>query len=552
MRFQSSWFLAVLAIVALAAAPARARTLGPDVPGWASARADASDGPRVAPDDAKLTATDPLDPIRERATAAKQAVDSNLPSEALAIVETSLRDLNAMVPAPVGATALRDQLESTRQSAQALLDKAKDAAKEQEKKDEQAKSEAKSEAKAEEKAGPPRLGPVVPERNERVDKWMGYYTGRGREVFQKWLSRSGNYMDLLTRNLRAEGVPEELANLVFVESGFNPQALSRSRAVGPWQFIRGTAKIFGLKVNSWVDERKDPERATQAAAHYLKHLYSVFDSWPLALASYNAGEGTVVRAIARQGTKDFWQLSLPRETRDYVPKFLACLHIARNPEQYGFDEVPRAEPLAFETVRIPGPVDLNAVASACKTTPEDLRRLNPQFLRFAAPNDPSGMVTIRVPQGSADTLIAGLGDGTLSLPTVSTPPDPAYVRHKVRRGETLARVARRYGVSASELARANGLRTKSRLHRGQSLRVPNPDPSAIASRSSVKARSSRSHTGGGAVYAGVRTVKIRRGDTLAVIANRHGTSVRTLRALNNLRPREAIRAGASIKVPVQS
>ena len=393
---------------------------------------------------------------------------------------------------------------------------------------------------------------IETESNPRVQKWIDFYTGRGRGTFEMWLTRSGLYMDWMKTILKGEGLPTDLVHLVFVESGFNPQALSRSRAVGPWQFIRGTAKIFGLKVNSWVDERKDPERATQAAAHYLKHLYSVFDSWPLALASYNAGEGTVVRAIARQGTKDFWQLSLPRETRDYVPKFLACLHIARNPEQYGFDEVPRAEPLAFETVRIPGPVDLNAVASACKTTPEDLRRLNPQFLRFAAPNDPSGMVTIRVPQGSADTLIAGLGDGTLSLPTVSTPPDPAYVRHKVRRGETLARVARRYGVSASELARANGLRTKSRLHRGQSLRVPNPDPSAIASRSSVKARSSRSHTGGGAVYAGVRTVKIRRGDTLAVIANRHGTSVRTLRALNNLRPREAIRAGASIKVPVQS
>ena len=390
---------------------------------------------------------------------------------------------------------------------------------------------------------------IETEDNVRVQKWIDYYTGRGRGTFEMWLTRSGLYMEWMKTILRGEGLPTDLVHLVFVESGFNPQALSRSHAVGPWQFIRGTAKIFGLQVNSWIDERRDPERATQAAAHYLKHLYSVFESWPLALASYNAGEGTIVRAIARQGTNDFWQLSLRRETRDYVPKFLACLSIARNPEKYGFDDVPREEPLAFETVRIPGPVDLNAVAAACNASQDDLRKLNPAFLRYAAPSDPSGMVTIRVPQGTADSLVTKLGDGTVTLPTVSTPADPAYVRHKVRSGETMARVAKRYGISSSELARANGLRAKSRLHKGQWLRVPADMasvPTQVASGKHHPARISASE-----VYSGTRTVKIRRGDTLQTIADRHNTDVRTLRALNDLRPHEHIRAGATLKVPIQ-
>src|SRR5258705_9426028 len=395
MRFQSRLFFAVLALVALAAAPARARTLGPDIPGWASARADASNGPRVAPDDAKLTATDPLDPIRDRAAAARQAVDSNLPTEALAIVETSMRDLNAIVPAPTGATAIRDQLEETRQSAQSLLDKAKDSAKQQEKKDEQAKSE--------EKSGPPRLGPVVPERNEHVEKWIGYYTGRGREVFQKWLSRSGNYMDLLTRNLRAEGVPEELANLVFVETGFNMHAKPVRRAVGPWQFIRGTAKLFGLEITPYVDERRDPELATRAAARYLRRLYGTFDgSWPLALAAYNSGEGTVLRAIRRQKTNDFWSLKLPRETREDVPQFMAAMEIASDPERYGF-QVPENSPWAVDAITVRGPIDLKLLSSLTEVSLDELQRLNPAFVRHRSPAEKLGTMVL-VSHGTGITL----------------------------------------------------------------------------------------------------------------------------------------------------
>lgn len=403
-------------------------------------------------------------------------------------------------------------------------------------------------------ADAPEIEAVV---NTRVEKWIDFYTGRGRNTFEMWLKRSGLYMEWMKGILQSEGLPTDLVHLVFVESGFNPQARSRSHAVGPWQFIRGTAKLFGLKMNSWVDERRDPERATLAAAHYLKHLYGLFDSWPLALASYNAGEGTIIRAISRQGTKDFWSLQLPAETRDYVPKFLACLSIAREPERYGFDAIEREDRMAFDTITVPGPVDLKAVAAACNTDLATLRSLNPSLLRHAAPTTgPGGMVVLRVPAGAGDGLTEGLKSGTISLPKVETPNDPIFLRHKVRKGETLARIARRYGISTSELARANGLRTGSKVRRGRMLRVPRGDEAVSSeisspSRGAASVRGSK-HSKRSSVYGGTRTVRVRRGDTLAVIAERHGTDVRTLRALNGLRVRQHIRAGARIKVPVQN
>ncbi|MEP7028792.1 MAG: lytic transglycosylase domain-containing protein, partial [Candidatus Eisenbacteria bacterium] len=274
------------------------------------------------------------------------------------------------------------------------------------------------------------------ESHPMVDKWLDYFTGRGRPTFERWLARSGLYMDSMKKTLEKEGVPTDLVHLVFVESGFNPQARSYASAVGPWQFIRGTAKIFGLQVNSWVDERKDPEASTIAAARYLKHLYGLFNSWPLALASYNAGEGAVIDAVRRQGTKDFWSLRLPQQTKDYVPKFMAVLAISRDPARYGFDGVDVSDPLAFDEVTIPGPVDLRALATGCGTNVEEIRRLNPMFLRNAAPAK-DDMVTLRVPDGSGEKLMSNLAGGTLSLPKVDTPDDPAVLRHKVRRGESL-------------------------------------------------------------------------------------------------------------------
>ncbi|MGH7725233.1 MAG: transglycosylase SLT domain-containing protein [Candidatus Eiseniibacteriota bacterium] len=448
---------------------------------------------------------------------------------------------------------------------------------------------------------------IAIESHPRVDKWLDYFTGRGRPAFERWLVRSGLYMDWMKGILEREGVPTDLVHLVFVESGFNPHARSYASAVGPWQFIRGTARLFGLTVNSWVDERKDPEASTVAAARYLKHLHGLFNSWPLALASYNAGEGAVINAIKRQGTKDFWSLRLPQQTKDYVPKFMAVLAISRDPARYGFDTVTLEQPMQYDEVTIPGPVDLRALADACAADVETIRLLNPSILRNAAPAK-DDQVTIRVPDGSGDKLLASLADGSLQLPKVETPADPIVLRHKVRRGESLKSLSLKYGVSAKKIARYNRIGRKSRLKVGRTILIPQHDAAVRTSRSASKVAASapspaaapgangtsapNGTTGtsgtsvagladGASVAAGTneagvtsaqgglesgvgvgagsedrienvpatRTIRVRKGQTLSGIAAAHGTTVSELRELNGLSKRSIVKAGQRLKVP---
>jgi membrane-bound lytic murein transglycosylase D len=398
---------------------------------------------------------------------------------------------------------------------------------------------------------------IAIESHPLVDKWLDYFTGRGRPVFERWLERSGLYMGWMKGILEREGVPTDLVHLVFVESGFNPHARSYASAVGPWQFIRGTANLFGLTVNSWMDERKDPEASTVAAARYLKHLYGLFNSWPLALASYNAGEGAVLRAIERQGTKDFWSLRLPDETRNYVPKFMAVLTIARDPGRFGFDQVPQADPLAYDEVTLPGPVDLRGIAEACGTSVDEIRTLNPSFLRSAAiPPKGQDQVTIRVPDGVGERLLSGLEAGTVSLPTIETPAEPVVLRHKVRRGESLKSLSLRYGVPTREIARYNRLPRKARLRVGRTVLIPQSDapvaaparsapaPPAAATQATTQATADASPP-----EAVVRTIKVKKGQTLAAIAQAHGTTVAALRELNGMSAGESLKAGQRLKVP---
>jgi peptidoglycan lytic transglycosylase D len=336
---------------------------------------------------------------------------------------------------------------------------------------------------------PPRLAGIKAERNERVDKWIDFFTGRGREDFQRWLSRSGSYMELLTRNLHAEGMPEELANLVFVESGFNMHARSVARAVGPWQFIRGTAKLFGLKMTPYVDERRDPERATRAAARYLRRLYSMFDgSWPLALAAFNSGEGTVQRAIRKQGTSDYWSLRLPRETEDYVPQFLAAMEIASDPERYGF-EAPPNSPFRFDEVVVKGPVDLKLIAQITSTPLEELKNLNPMLVRHRLPAIEKDGTVLRVPQGRGDEIQDTLAASYHPKPLSKAEVRAATYAHRldvkrslsrrghggriyvVQRGDTLSEIGKRYGKSPTALARINGLKSARELRAGMRIRI---------------------------------------------------------------------------------
>ncbi len=385
----------------------------------------------------------------------------------------------------------------------------------------------------------PAIEEIPSQLNDDVYRYIDFFTGAGRSTFERWLKRSGRYMSLFRDVLRQEGLPPDLVHLVFVESGFNVNARSISAAVGPWQFLTGTARLFGLTVDRWVDERKDPEKSTVAAARYLKHLHSIFGDWPLALASYNAGEGTVLRAIKRQGTTNYWDLRLPRQTEEYVPQFMAVLAISRDPKKYGFDDVALDDPLEFDEIALKGAVDLRALARLTECAYEELRDLNPAVLSHAA-RGRDGMTVLRVPPGKGEALLARLREGA-ALPAVDL-----KLSHKVRRGETLASIGRQYGVSARQLALANGIGRKRPLQRGMTLQVPAslgaPAPAILegedprASTAYVPARAIRPPTSLDAesTAEGRTTITVRRGETLASIAERHGVSVEDIRRWNRL------------------
>jgi hypothetical protein len=469
------WAIAIAAVLpSLASAPARADAMGPDMPAWTIQPYANSDGKDADVDHVSTPVSDTLERTLASVAKADELVQSGKKSEAEAAIQAARLSLETVPRDQDGVKQVRDKLDDLAKRCDAIGSRDKD--KDSDNDEDVAK-------------GPTLLKGVKAERNDRVDKWIDYFTGRGRDQFQRYLSRSGVYMDLLTHNLRAEGVPEELANLVFVESGFNMHARSVARAVGPWQFIRGTAKIFGLQMTPYVDQRRDPELATRAAARYLRRLYEMFDgSWPLALAAYNSGEGTVQRAIKKQKTDDYWSLRLPRETQEYVPQFLAAMEIANDPERYGFD-LPTDSPFRFDEVLLRGPVDLKLLSGITAIPLDDLKELNPMYVRHRAPAGVDG-TSVRVPKGKGDEVQelvqsyykpkaltkAEIRDAKRAqrkeLRYASRRHHRGHARtHLVRRGETLSGIGKRYGKAPATLARLNGIGAGGQVRAGQRLRL---------------------------------------------------------------------------------
>lgn len=390
--------------------------------------------------------------------------------------------------------------------------------------------------------------------NADVLKYIAFFTGGGRSTFERWLKRSGRYMELFRTVLQKEGLPPDLVHLVFVESGFNINARSYAAAVGPWQFMRATSQMFGLHVNQWVDERKDPEKATVAAARYLKHLYGIFGDWPLALASYNAGEGTVMRAIKHQGTTNYWELRLPKETEAYVPQFMAALAISRDHVKYGFSDIELDDPMRFDEVALKGAVDLRAVAKLAECSYEELKELNPSA-RTSMMKASNGITTVRVPEGRSETIQRNVAAGA-ELPQVNL-----TVRHRVRRGETLRVIAQEYSVSAAELARVNSLGRGRPLRRGMMLTVPSsmraPRPEVLAP-DSEDPRASTDYVparkiglpgviNGNSVPIDRVTHIVRRGETLRSIAGKYGVTVSELRKWNRINT-PGVKLGARLRI----
>ena len=302
--------------------------------------------------------------------------------------------------------------------------------------------------------------------NDRVRYFIDLFCGKMRGFFGRALARSGKYVPMMATVLQEAGLPEDLVYLSLIESGFAPSANSRAKAVGPWQFMRTTGIRYGLRIDSWVDERRDPVKSTRAAAAYLKDLHQQFGEWFLAAAAYNAGEGRVENAIQRTRTNDFWLLSqrtsLKQETRNYVPKFVAAALIASAPEKYGFGDLPYEAPMDYEEVTAHRPLGLRTIATLARTTVEKIKDLNPALLRSITPPSKNGF-SIRLPAGSGEPF-AEAYKAQFDSTSVKV------VTHTVTKGETLTAIAKRYHQRVSQIIEANDLKT-AQVRAGQQLMI---------------------------------------------------------------------------------
>lgn len=367
--------------------------------------------------------------------------------------------------------------------------------------------------------------------NNHVQAEIELLTGKERQFFVDSYRRSGRFRPHILDELRKNGLPETLSWLPLIESGFKVHALSKARALGLWQFIASTGYKFGLNRDYYVDERMDPTKATAAAISYLKELHQLFGDWTTVLAAYNCGEGRVLREIRSQNINyldNFWDLyeKLPRETARYVPRFLAVLHILKDPAQYGFEDLPLDPVPDFETVMVNREVHLESIAEAIGIPEEELINLNPELRYNILPKDPYELL---IPAGSKDQLLAEIDNLPLaSLPKVAlddTLRKAAYVTHRVQRGETLSDIAVSYGTSVDRIQEANHLRN-SHIAAGKKLKIPlkGAIPAVCKTPSSAWANEKSATTS--------HTVK--QGDSLWNIARQYCTTTQKIKALNNL------------------
>ena len=375
------------------------------------------------------------------------------------------------------------------------------------------------------------------ELNANIEKEIKLFTrGPERRFFIQSYERSGKYRPMILEKLAAAGLPEELSWLPLIESGFKTKALSRARALGLWQFIPSTGYKFGLKRNQYIDERIDFEKATDAAIAYLKELHNIFGDWATVLAAYNCGEGRVLHVIRTQKINyldDFWDLfgRLPYETARYVPRFLAALHVIENLETYGMADIEVAQPLDFEIATVQRQVHLKDLSTPLGASLETLKELNPELRYSVLPPD---KYELRVPKGKEDLLVASIGQVPLS-----SPPQPKFVYHRVRKGETLSVIARRYHTSVKKIMWANNLSRSSYIVAGKKLKIPQRGMVVIQARADNSAQQA---------WNGKHVVK--RGDSLWNIANRYGTTVRQIQEANALRSTR-LRINQVLVVPVQ-
>lgn len=380
----------------------------------------------------------------------------------------------------------------------------------------------------------------APEMEARVQEWIVSFQTREATLFRATLERMGRFRPMVEEELKAQGLPGSLLFLPIVESWYNTRAVSRVGAAGLWQFMPPTARGMGLKVDRLIDERRDPYRATPLALAYLSDMNRQFGSWFLALAAYNGGPGRLSRILGRYGQREmahdgvFLEVlgALPRETRDFVPRFLAAARIGMDPEAYGFgDLAPEAE-LRFETVTVPDATSLDVVARAAGVGQETLEALNPQLLRGLTP---AGVATqLRVPEGVGEPF---------STAYAEIPPEErvTFLEHFVARGETLTHIAQRHGVSVNDLRATNPTIEPRRMQIGQRVVVPK----APSVRGQVRETESSALD---LAQERVVVYRVQPGDTLMAIAARHGVGLEDLLRWNSLSRSSVIHPGDQVRV----
>jgi membrane-bound lytic murein transglycosylase D len=387
-----------------------------------------------------------------------------------------------------------------------------------------------------------KAGEIPIKLNDAIEKEIRLFQGPERDFFISSYQRSGIYRDMIINELKAAGIPEEFVWLPLVESGFKINALSRSRALGLWQFIPSTGYKFGLTRDEWIDERMDPVKSTHAAIAYLKELHSMFGDWLTVLAAYNCGEGRVLRVISRQKINyfdRFWDLYsyLPRETARYVPRFLATLHIIKDPQKYGFD-LPIAidSSLAFETVKVNRMMKLKDIAEKIEVSEDVINVLNAELRHKITPDKE---YNLKIPADYLGKFNIALND----IPSAEKPSlasKTSIVRHRVRRGETLSSIARRYRVSISAIRNYNNMRKNSVLVAGRTIGIPLQGWKKTSSRNISKSASGMRLNSAG-------QYRVQKGDVLQIIARSFGVSVEKIKELNNLQS-DSIYAGRLLQI----
>lgn len=402
--------------------------------------------------------------------------------------------------------------------------------------------------------------------NDDVIRWMEYFTGPGRKYYERWMSRSTRYRPMMLREIDERHMPHDLVYLSMIESGYSPHAYSSADAAGLWQFIAATGRMYDLRIDYYVDERRDPEWATEAGVSHLSDLYKMWGDWPLAWASYNAGPGRVKRATEKAGSKDFWDLEagpyLHTETDNYVPKIMAAAIIGHHPDWYGFTNIQYQDALVYDIAKVPGSVDIGVLAKCAGISLQEFSDLNPALRRTSTP--PEGYEA-RVPVGAKETFLA-------KLDAVPAEQRVAAATHTVRRGETLGIIASNYGTSVTDIVTANHLTNKNIIEVGQTLVIPKagtggevaaarraePNPTTgptswTPSSRTLTTADAAPRSESARVQAPApkpvapRYYTVRSGDTLTEIATRYDTSVSQLRTWNSLKS-DKILVGARLKV----